>query len=121
MPPTTPDPINRPAPRTVATTAAVAAPDTDGPFDQLRDRWFRALRNAKRSEETIESYKKITDGFYSFLDKNGLPTDPEHITREHVELYFQSLRTQAKPVRTATSAIRFRSLHAGFHSLTFAT
>lgn len=114
MPPTTT--IKRPTPR--AEAAATPPTQPDDPFHDLRAIWFRALRSSNRSFQTIDSYAKITNDLFRYLRANGLPTDPEHITRDSLELYFDWLRTRPQEeggaVKPATLAIRFRSLHAFF-------
>jgi site-specific recombinase XerD len=113
MPPTA---IRRPQPRAIAGAEPDAAPSDA--FHDLRAIWFRALGNAGRSQQTIDSYEKITNGLFKNLTTNGLPSDPEKITRDSLEMYFEWLRTRGRDeggaVAPATRAIRFRSLHAFF-------
>jgi site-specific recombinase XerC len=94
------------------TTARSSTDPARSNYQPLVESWYRALRAAARSPLTILSYDNATSQLHAFLATQGMPTDVEHISREHVELFIDSLQMAGKS--EATVAQRFRSLRAWF-------
>jgi site-specific recombinase XerD len=85
-----------------------------GTLAALIPSWERSLRAANRSPKTIRSYGDTARLFAQFLTANGMPTQVEKITREHVECFVED---QVQRWRPATAAVRFRSLQQLFRWL----
>ncbi len=89
----------------VATT--LGAPSIDELVDEFRD----SLRARNRSPKTIRAYCDSARMLGTFLADKGMPTQVDHIAREHVEAFITDLLER----RTAsTAATRFRCLQQWF-------
>ena len=75
----------------------------------------RHLRAANRAPLTIATYARAVQGLASCLETAGMPADPRHLRREHIEAYLVDLRDTGH--RPATVAQRFRSLQQFFRWL----
>ena len=67
-----------------------------------------SLRAAGKSARTEQTYLEALDQLAAFLDRAGMPTEADAITREHVEAFLVSLRDAGRS--PATVANRYRSL-----------
>ena len=98
-----------------ATHGGILAGDQEkSPLLLEAESFHRHLRARNASPKTIEAYKGATDQLDSFLAASGMPRDPEHIAREHLEAFMESLLTRWKP---ATASNRYRALQAFFKYL----
>ncbi len=77
----------------------------------LLDQFRRALRARNVAKRTVETYLWAVGGFADFLAAQGMPVEPRHIKREHVEAYIEDLRARMTP---ATAANRYRSVQQYF-------
>ena len=75
----------------------------------------RHLRAENKSPATIDTYSGAVSMFGTFLSEKGMPTEPAHIKREHIESFIERLLAQWKP---ATANNRYRGLQAWFKWLT---
>lgn len=75
------------------------------------DSFVRSLRAENCSERTVETYSQSLGQFAAFLKEKGMPTRPEHITREYVESFIADLLSRLKP---ATANNRYRGLQRYF-------
>src|SRR5262245_33746373 len=69
--------------------------------------WQRHLRAGNKSEATISAYRAAADGLDQFLASQGMPREPGHVAREHVEAY---IAEQLASRSAATAHQRYRSL-----------
>jgi ketosteroid isomerase-like protein len=70
-----------------------------------------SLRAMNGSPKTVKSYTDTTKGLCLFLVDNGMPTDVQHLTREHVETY---MAFQVEHFRPKPAQIRFGDLQQFF-------
>lgn len=70
------------------------------------------LRATNAAPRTIETYMESLRQLGAFLTDEGMPTDVEYITREHVEAFVAHLLERWKP---ATADNRYRALHRFFN------
>lgn len=75
------------------------------------DSFIRSLRAENCSERTVETYSQSLEQFAAFLKAKGMPTRPEHITREYIEAFIADILTRAKP---ATASTRYHGLRRYF-------
>lgn len=75
------------------------------------DSFIRSLRAQNCSERTVQTYSESVRQFAAFLQEKGMPTQPESITREHVESFIAELLQRWKP---ATANNRYRGLQRYF-------
>jgi len=75
------------------------------------DQFIRHLNAENRSPNTVQTYRDSLRFFVVFLDEMGMPTEPAHITREHVESFMVHLLNKSSP---STALVRFGSLQAYF-------
>jgi hypothetical protein len=66
-----------------------------------------SLRATNKSPKTIKSYSDTGKGLCLFLVDHGMPTDVQHLTREHVETY---IALQVERYRPKTAQIRYGDL-----------
>lgn len=97
---------------------ALALTDRLPPIDALPSEYARRLKSFRihlraqnAAPRTIETYLESLCQFGAFLERQGMPTDVEHITREHVESFIAELLEKWKP---ATADNRYRGLHRFF-------
>jgi site-specific recombinase XerD len=95
---------------TVHSTASTAP----GELGELLTSWRRHLRAQRISPATISTYSTAVGQLGAFLEKQGMPTAPAAIHREHVEAFITSVLEQWKP---ATAHNRYRGCHAFFRWL----
>ena len=91
--------------------------DTAPALDEYRAlaRSFRRhLLAENKSPRTVRTYGDGTRLLGEFLVSQGMPAEPAHIRREHVEAFIVALLERWKP---ATANNRYRALHAFFEWL----
>src|SRR5262245_19303228 len=87
-------------------------PTTVGPtIGELTDEFRDSLRARNRSPKTIKSYTDTARLFAAFLAERGMPTDVEHVAREHVEAFIADQLERWTP---STAATRYRCLQQFF-------
>lgn len=69
--------------------------------------WRRHLKAKNRSDQTIASYLRCGHNLADFLVAQGMPTDINAITREHIEAF---LADMVDRLAAATTAKHYRSL-----------
>lgn len=69
------------------------------------------LRATNKSPMTLKSYTDTLRQFCLYLAENGMPTEIERITREHIEMYLVAQLDQFRP---KTAQIRFGDLQQFF-------
>lgn len=90
-------------------TAPQALPGT---IRRLRDSWELSLRAANKRPRTIEGYLETLRFFEEFLVENGLPTQADAITRQHIEAWIAHLIDTRS---ASTAKTRFASLKPFFN------
>ncbi|HSL27356.1 MAG TPA: phage integrase N-terminal SAM-like domain-containing protein, partial [Acidimicrobiia bacterium] len=74
---------------------------------ELLPSWYRSLRSANRSPRTIVSYDLAATQLAGFLTEQGLPTEADKITTDHVRAFLERMvETRA----SATARQRYASL-----------
>lgn len=73
--------------------------------------FLRALRAENCSQKTLSTYGQSVRQFIDHLHSKGMPVNPAHITREHVEDFITMLLEKWKP---ATANNRYRALNRYF-------
>jgi site-specific recombinase XerD len=73
--------------------------------------WTRHLRAQRASSATIATYRTSVDQLRRFLDREGMPTSPSSVSREHVEAFITDLLAHKAP---ATAHNRYRALRSFF-------
>ena len=91
-----------PHPLTGARTLAI------GDLSDLVVDWCRHLRARNLSPKTITSYRQTGEAFRGYLASRGMPTDAQHVTREHIETWLAELLADGRAV--ATVARHYRNL-----------
>ncbi len=97
----------------VSVTKRAVPRDVDD-LDLLIEGFELSLQAANKSPKTIDTYREAARQFSAFLDEMGMPREPRHIRREHVEAWVVSLLGRWKP---ATASNRFRALQQFFKFL----
>src|SRR5579859_4522638 len=85
-----------------------------GDLGELLASWRRHLRAQRISPATISTYSTAVGQLAGFLDRQGMPTAPQSIRREHVEAFITDILERWKP---ATAHNRYRGCHAFFRWL----
>lgn len=80
-------------------------------YEVLTQSFKRHLLAENKAPKTILTYLGAVQGLGRFLDEQGMPTQVEHISREHVESFIGDLLARQKP---ATASNRFRALQVFF-------
>jgi site-specific recombinase XerD len=80
-------------------------------YRTLATSFQRSLLAENKAPRTIQTYMEAVRLLGNFLAQNGMPTDPAHITREHVESFIANILERYKP---STANNRFRSLQQFF-------
>lgn len=78
---------------------------------RLTDSFRRSLAAENKSARTIQTYTESLGQLDAYLEAQGMPTDPLHIKREHVEAFIADLLERWKP---ATAHNRYRALNSFF-------
>jgi site-specific recombinase XerD len=73
--------------------------------------WQRHLRAQRASPSTLATYGTAAAQLAAFLARQGMPTSPQAISREHVEAFITDLLGRFKP---ATAHNRYRALRSFF-------
>ena len=92
------------------TPHSTAATELDG----LLESWRRHLRAQRISPATISTYSTAVGQLTRFLVRQGMPTTPAAVRREHVEAFITDILEHWKP---ATAHNRYRGCHAFFRWL----
>jgi site-specific recombinase XerD len=98
--------------QSVSTGAAHSTSRTE--LDGLLESWRRHLRAQRISPATISTYSTAVGQLTRFLERQGMPTAPAAIRREHVEAFITDILEHWKP---ATAHNRYRGCHAFFRWL----
>lgn len=85
------------------------------PLSRLVDSWLIGLEARHRSPGTLRLYRIFLDELGAYLAAEGMPVDPEHISREHLEHYL--IAQQRKAPNVSTTQTKYRVLHAFFNWL----
>lgn len=72
-------------------------------------RFARYLAATNKSPKTSETYMEAISQLNGFLVSQGMPTDPEVISREHIEAFIADVLTRWRP---ATASNRYRALQS---------
>ncbi len=80
-------------------------------FRSLAESFRRTLLAENKSPRTVATYTESLKAFGSFVASQGMPSDPAHVRREHVEAFISYLLERYKP---ATASNRYRGLQAFF-------
>lgn len=96
--------------KTVTREAAV----TSGPFPAYRAAFLRSLAAENKSPRTLETYGEAVSQLGAFLAERGMPTDPVHVTREHVTEWINFLLAKWT---ASTANNRYRGAAAFFKYL----
>jgi site-specific recombinase XerD len=80
-----------------------------GDIRTLARSWRLSLEAENKSPATLEVYGISLRQFTAFLIERGMPTEVEHIRREHVEAFIAHLLERWKPT---TASVRYRALGA---------
>lgn len=101
-------------------STALPRPDTVdvGDLSELLPDWRRHLKATNRAASTVRRYEKDARAFLAFLADNGMPTQADALTHEHLEHFFvdeqtrprRRARGQATTLAAATVAGTYRSL-----------
>lgn len=89
-----------------ARTASASTPAAA--YTALRDSFRRSLRASNRAPKTEKIYLGAVDDLGAFLIKQGMPSDPDAIRREHVESYLGAMRERG--LASATVSQTYRAL-----------
>ncbi len=99
----------------------MAGPSTDSAhstataeLDSLLESWRRHLRAQRISPATISTYSTAVGLLTRFLARQGMPTAPPEIRREHVEAFITDILAHWKP---ATAHNRYRGCNSFFRWL----
>ena len=95
-------PERRPVTTKSTSDAPEVAPDV---LPVYRDAFLRSLSAENKSVRTRQSYGEAVDLMTAFLRKNGMPTTPQAITREHLTEWVNEMLATWK---AATAANRYR-------------
>jgi site-specific recombinase XerD len=77
-------------------------------------RFARSLRSGNKSDKTVSTYMEAIGQLDRFLAAQGMPQDPEALSREHIEAFISSILERWKP---ATASNRYRALQSFFRYL----
>jgi site-specific recombinase XerD len=80
----------------------------------LLESWRRHLRAQRISPATISTYSTAVRQLIAFLERQGMPTSPAAVRREHVEAFITDILERWKPT---TAHNRYRGCHAFFRWL----
>lgn len=85
-----------------------------GEFGDLLSSWRRHLRAQRISPATISTYSTAVSQLGAFVARQGMPTSPTTVRREHIEAFITDILDRLKP---ATAHNRYRGCHAFFRWL----
>jgi len=80
-------------------------------FNVLSESFRRTLLAENKSPQTVTTYLGALRALGDFLITRGMPTEPGHLPREHVEAFIADLLELYKP---ATASNRYRALKVFF-------
>lgn len=96
------------------------------PLEEAAEHLLLNLENRRdRSPHTVSTYRGALTMFGRFLADRGMPTEIEHIARDHVESWLDDLKARALPRHSTESArhpkdllclLSARGLHHPDHS-----
>jgi hypothetical protein len=90
--------------RSAVTTTSV------GDIASLQRDFERSQRAARRSPQTIETYREGIVQLAAFVERQGMPVKVASIRREHVEAFMTELNAPAKPATASTWRVSRRSV-----------
>lgn len=93
------------------TRTEASAPAQNEAFAVLATSFRRHLAAENKAPKTLTTYLEAVRLLGEFLVRQGMPTAPASITREHLEMFIGDLLTRHKP---ATANNRYRALQAFF-------
>lgn len=83
------------------------------PLEEATEHFLLNLENRRdRSPHAVSTYRGALAVFRSFLAEQGMPTEVEHLTREHVETWLDALK--ANGAAPATRQSRLATLKSFF-------
>lgn len=91
--------------------AGMLSPPKTTALRQLTESFRRSLAAENKSPRTVQTYTESLGKLDDYLVRQGMPTDPLHIKREHVEAFIADLLERWKP---ATAHNRYRALNSFF-------
>jgi site-specific recombinase XerC len=99
-----------------AAIVSAAAGDGSPPSGLLleAERYARSLRAGNKSEKTVYTYMEAINQLDAFLAAQGMPREPEALSREHVEAFIADVLQRWRP---ATASNRYRALQSFFKYL----
>ncbi len=96
---------------TTQVRSALRALETGGDVMENGEAWFAALRASGKSPATIKTYSASVKSMDTFLRSKGMPRNVEHLKREHVQAFIESLLS---PPKNSTASVRDRALRRFF-------
>ena len=81
------------------------------PYDSLATSFRRALVAENKSPRTVVGYLEAIEQLGRFLDEQGMPTDPQDITSEHIGEFIADQLARWRP---STANNRYRALRQWF-------
>jgi site-specific recombinase XerD len=76
------------------------------PFMEAAEHFLLNLENRRdRSPHTVSTYRGALVMFDRFLEEQGMPTEVEHVTREHVESWLDQLKANGSAPATRQSRL----------------
>jgi site-specific recombinase XerD len=96
---------------TEATTSRPRTAQEVGDLAALIPSWQRSLRASGKSPRTLDTYSEAATQLLAFLQKQGMPTNADHVRREHIEAFMEHLQLKWKP---ATVSNRYRGMRSLF-------
>ncbi len=83
------------------------------PWPVLWESFERSLRADGASMQTLRMYREAGGQAHAYFAERGLPTDPQHVEKRHVESWLVYLREE-REVKPATLSARFSALRRFF-------
>lgn len=102
------------------TIAHHAEPETKPDlYTALVESYLRGVQAENLSAHTQKHYRLILRAFHTYLVAQGMPTDPQSISREHIETYLTQMLTGSSPrtgkaYAASTVSAHFVALHCFF-------
>ncbi len=94
----------------MARAKSASKPLTDS-YQLLAESFRRSLLAENKAPRTVETYLEAVGQLGTFLSAKGMPVEPTHIRREHVEAFIADLLERFRP---STASNRFKGLQAFF-------
>src|SRR5581483_2666737 len=82
---------------------------------RLRQDFANSLKASRRSPQTVAKYTEFVRQLEAFLVERGMPTEPDHINREHLEAYLVfNQEREVRPWKASTARTAYASLSQFF-------